>query len=326
MKSTNIGGFFELELPTNRNTYHQEAIPLSTGRACLHLLLDVIKPKKVYVPFYTCNALYEPLITKNIDFEYYTINGSLELEYLPTLDDDEILIYINYFGTKNRYAESLSLKYKERLIIDNTHQFFFKGYSFSPSFTSLRKHFGVPDGAYLYADIPKDILSRIPENDNISIKHSFLRLMKKQETSYQAFLDYEKNLDDKISYMSDFSQRLLGQIDFIHIKSLRMSNFITLHNGLKTLNQLEINIDDLNSPFCYPLLLNKPIDKKRLYDEGLYIPSLWNDVIERDSPDFTLEKTITKNLLPLPVDHRYSQSEMDFMIYFLNEYLNNDDK
>jgi hypothetical protein len=321
MNSTNIGGFFELELRKNNNTYHQQAIPLSTGRACLHLLLTIIKPKKVYVPFYTCDALYEPLITNNIDFEYYVINEFLELKHPPTLNADELLIYINYFGTKNSYAESLSIEYKEKLIIDNTHQFFFKGYDKSPSFTSARKHFGVPDGAYLYAEIPRKVLSKIPKNDNISITHSFLRLMNQQETSYQAFLDYEKSLDDKISYMSDVSQKLLGQIDFNHIKLLRMSNFITLHNGLKYWNRLHITSDDLISPFCYPLLLSKAIDKKQLYDKGIFIPSLWNDIFERELSDFAFEKRITKNLLPLPIDHRYSKNEMEFMIDFLQDYL-----
>jgi hypothetical protein len=321
MNSNNIGGFFELELPKITNTYHKRALPLSTGRACLNLLLTLIKPKKVFVPFYTCNVMYETIVRKKIDLEYYAINENLELEQLPILGEGEIFIYINYFGMKSKYTEKLSLKYKEKLIIDNSHHFFSKGYIHSPSFNSARKHFGVPDGAYLYADIPKDISSKIPKNESISIKHSFLRLMNKQEESYQAFLDYEKKLDDKINYMSDFSQRVLGQHDFGHIKELRMNNFIRLHKGLKNLNQLHISIGDLISPFCYPLLLKDSIDKKTLYEKGFYIPTLWDDVLQRGLPDFNFEKILTCNLLPLPIDHRYSEDEMDLMIQFLNNYV-----
>lgn len=72
MKS--IGGFFELEIVEGNSLYHDNAIKLSTGRACLNYILKTRKPSKVYIPFYCCNALIEPIILNDIEYEFYSID------------------------------------------------------------------------------------------------------------------------------------------------------------------------------------------------------------------------------------------------------------
>ena len=55
-----IGGYFQLELNKDRE-YHDKAIALNTGRNALEYILRAKIFKKIYLPFYTCDVLLEPL-------------------------------------------------------------------------------------------------------------------------------------------------------------------------------------------------------------------------------------------------------------------------
>ena len=72
-----IGGFFELELPAQGRGYHPAAIALSTGRACISLTLECEKPSRVFIPYYCCDALFDPMEKMGIDCEFYAINEAL---------------------------------------------------------------------------------------------------------------------------------------------------------------------------------------------------------------------------------------------------------
>lgn len=63
-----IGGYFELELP-KKLEYHRDLIKLNSGRNAFKYILEVIKPKKVYIPNYICNSIIEPLEEVLIDYE-----------------------------------------------------------------------------------------------------------------------------------------------------------------------------------------------------------------------------------------------------------------
>ncbi|MFT5635028.1 MAG: hypothetical protein ACI89T_000459 [Cognaticolwellia sp.] len=316
-----IGGFFELELPKNNNVIHNNAIALSNGRACLNLIIKQIKPVKVYLPFYTCDALFSPLENKNINFEFYAINENFEPINLPKIKSDELLIYINYFGIKDTFSNALSNKYQQNVIIDNTHQFFHYGYENSFSFTSARKHFGVPDGAYLYGKIDSDLMVDIKENKNISIVHHIQRLLDEQVIAYQNYLKYEASLTDEITYISKLSRRLLQEVNYKKVQKTRLENYKTLHDGLGKYNLIALDNSPVQSPFCYPLLLKNPINRKLFYNNNIFIPTLWGDILKRDCSTFKQEVEFTTNILPLPIDHRYSESEMKEIINFINEYV-----
>lgn len=67
---TAIGGYFGLEL-NNKNEYHSKAIRLNTGRNALEYILRTKKYHKIYLPYYTCKVLLEPIIKLNLLYEFY---------------------------------------------------------------------------------------------------------------------------------------------------------------------------------------------------------------------------------------------------------------
>lgn len=311
-----IGGFFELELPNDlRESYHPMAAALSTGRACLSMVIQVEKPSLVYVPYYTCDSLLAPLIELGIDYVFYSINEHLEIDNLPVLNDRELIIYINYFGIKTIYTKFLRQHFGKNLIIDNTHSFFNQENSSEFwSYNSARKFFGVPDGAYLYG--PSHNVTNLAVNNNINIDHLINRLLGKQSEAYENFIAYEANIDTKIRKISVVSEALLSKIDYKYCAQKRIQNFIHYHQTFGEINELSIDCNDAKyiPTFCYPLLLKSPINRTALFKKNIFIPWLWRDTITRHVNGYNWEKTLTDYLLPLPIDHRYGEEEINIVI------------
>ena len=51
-----IGGYFELELKKNREYLHSNSIKLNLARNALLYLLKANNYKKIFIPFFTCEA------------------------------------------------------------------------------------------------------------------------------------------------------------------------------------------------------------------------------------------------------------------------------
>ena len=144
-----FGGYFELEL-NNKPLFHKNAIALNSGRNSFEYILLANEYKKVYIPFYTCEVILEPLLRNNIEYEFYYINENLEpiFDY-NKLYDNIAFLYTNYFGLKNNFIKSISGNCTN-LIIDNSQSFFSLPKLNEDTFYSPRKFFGIPDGGYVY--------------------------------------------------------------------------------------------------------------------------------------------------------------------------------
>ncbi|MCP4440179.1 MAG: hypothetical protein GY810_14645 [Aureispira sp.] len=315
-----IGGFFELELAKGKSIYHDDAILLTTGRACLNYILQSKQPTKVYIPFYCCNALIDPMVLNSIEYAFYTIDEHLEIKDLPELKPSEAIIYCDFFGIKTEYTNNLIKHYKNQLIVDNTHSFFSKGYeTTNASFTSARKYFGVPDGAFLYISDEEKIDVEINRNLNVSIEHNMHSLLGEQQKAYGEYVAYEKTLGSAIEQISVVSERLLSMVDYKEVRQTRNENYNFYAKELKELNQLNIDAKEQDC-FCYPLLLKEPLNRQELYKEQIFIPSLWLDTTGREGHEaYELECKLSTELLPLPIDHRYSTDDLKRVCDFIKK-------
>jgi len=316
------GGFFELEIRGGSSVFHDDAIKLTTGRACVNYILKVKKPVKIYLPFYCCDALIEPVELNDIPYEFYTINEDLEIIDLPRLKSDELILYCNFFGVKSKYLPVLTNHYGSKLVLDNSHSFFTKRHEAGIcSFNSARKFFGVPDGAFLY--IPENIgpVINFDRNQKVSINHNLHSLLGLQEIAYSEYVEYEKSLDAEIEGISIVSERLLSMVNYSEVRRIRNINFKYFQDQLSDLNALDLG-NNLTDCFCYPLLLEKSIDKSKLYESNIYVPSLWLDTLGRpNKTDFKLECHLSLNLLPLPIDHRYMIEDLRRVCNTLKEMI-----
>lgn len=302
-----IGGYFSLELPL-REEYHKDAIRLNTGRNCLEYILRAREYKKVYVPYYTCEAVMEPINKLDIPYEFYHIDIHFEIRDRFTLKADEALLYTNYFGLKQRYVEQLAEKTGARLIVDNTQAFYAKPIEGIDTFYTCRKFFGVADGAYLYTDkLLDDVFEQDESWDRMA--HLLKRIDLSAEQGFADFRKVDDGLDNQpIRRMSKLTQRIMQSIDYEVAAQKRRVNYLMLQEILGEDNNLVLTLEEGAVPMVYPFL--SPIKlREKLIANKVFVARYWPNVLDWTNEN-DIEYLLTSQMQPLSIDQRYSLDDM----------------
>lgn len=315
---TAIGGYFELELP-HKEEFHKNALRLNSGKNCLEYVLRARRYKKVYIPYYTCDVVLRPFEKLHISYEFYHINIRLELAQEANLKEGEALLYTNYFGLKQTYVESLANKYGSQLIVDNTQAFFAKPLNGIDTFYTCRKFFGVPDGAYLYTDAKLDMkFEQSTSYEHTS--HLLKRIDLSPEDGFEDFHQSDERLaDEKIMMMSNFTQRVMQSIDYENVTVARRVNFLQLHDHLVSTNILSVQMDADAIPMVYPYMTESKGLRNHLIKNKVYPAKYWPNVDEWVIGD-SIESKLANYMVPLPIDQRYGNEEMNRIIKLIHEY------
>lgn len=313
-----IGGYFSLELPYGEE-YHKNAIRLSTGRNCLEYILKSQGYKKVFLPYYTCGVVLEPFEKHGIPYELYHIDINFEIKDRLTLKADEALLYVNYYGLKQRYVQQLAEKIGERLIVDNTQAFYAKPIAGIDTFYTCRKFFGVPDGAYLYSE---KLLDEEFEKDQSFDR--FMPLTKRidigPEAGYGDFREVTTALvGQPIKRMSNLTQRLMQGIDYAGIAKQRRDNYIQLHEALGKSNSLSIPLENDAVPMIYPYLAPVKGLREKLIENKVFVARYWPNVLEWATKD-DIEYFLAYQMQPLPIDQRYGEEDMNRILEIIKIY------
>ncbi len=311
-----IGGYFELALNDGK-PYHEGLIGLNSGRNAFEYILKSKKYRHVWIPFYACAALLEPLNRLAITYDFYEVNDALEPVALPLFKEGDAFLYINYFGLKSEYVKKLAAL-RPGLIVDAAQAFFEMPLAGVDTFYSPRKFFGVPDGGYVSCDA---VLNDELDQDYSAgrIEHLVKRI---DYTASDGYPNYQANETafSKIPllHMSSLTSRLLNNIDYQVCLNKRNQNFIFLHRYLGSKNLFRwITNTGLNGPLIYPLYLEDKKMRSKLLSQKIYTAKYWSP----EEPPVQLNnsaKTLAQNILALPVDHRYSEKEMDKIIQVIN--------
>ncbi len=310
-----------MELPQH-DEFHADAIKLNTGRNCLELILRCRKYHRIYLPYYSCDVLLEPLHKLHIDYRFYHINERWEKVDDIQLGNEEALLYINYFGLKKPYVKKLSADYGKQLIIDNTQAFFDPPIKSIDTFYSCRKFFGVSDGAYLYtdADIPEDL-----EQDISYDRMTFLtkRIDLGAEAGYKDFRDMSRVLSNQpVRRMSKLTERLMQAINYEDVSQRRQSNFIFLQDALYDDNRLHLSPLKGETPMIYPYISRKEGLRDYLISQKVFVALYWPNVLKwcqtTDKDHF-----MAKNICSLPCDQRYEEKDMQHMVNLIKQWEQN---
>ena len=306
-----IGGYPELELRKGEH-YHKGALCLNTARNCFEYILRAKQYTKVYVPYYTCEVMLEPLKKCNVDFEFYHINLELEPIELYELKSTEAFLYTNYYGLKQDCVVRLAEKYGKQLIVDNAQAFFAKPLDGIDTFYSARKFFGVSDGAYLYTDKKLDI----PLEKDQSYQRMMHLLIRADIGAETGYIEFRKNDDslnnNSIRLMSNLTEKILRSIDYDNIKRVRRQNYMLLDTKLSSSNGICLFLDDESVPMVYPYLTNNLSLRKILIDEHIYIAKYWPNVI--DENNYSYEFFIANNLMPFPCSQSYNKTDLERIV------------
>lgn len=301
-----IGGYIELDrfrLPM----LYDDGIKLNCGRNALRYLLKSRKIKTLWIPKFICDSCIDILKLENIKINLYDIGIDFRPIDLTPLENEWVYI-INYYG---QLSNDELRKWKQKhnnLIVDNAQAYFQEPLKGVDTLYTCRKFFGVPDGAILFTD------SRL--NESLPIDESFDRihyvLGRFERCAEEFYNEFTANnaifKSLPIMQMSKLTDNLLHGIDYNVIMNIRTNNFTTLHESLMEINKLNLEIP--KGAFMYPLYIQNGYElRKKLQANKIYIPMLWPSVMDL-CRDNELVYDMAMNILPIPVDQRYSDKDM----------------
>lgn len=312
-----IGGYIELDsysLPM----LHEDAVALNCGRNCLAYLIRAKGIKKIALPYFLCGTIRTLCIKAGIKIRYYHLDTDLT-PMKPELETEEWLYIVNYYGQLDNFKlKKLSEKYG-RVIVDNAQAYFQTPVKGIDTLYTCRKFLGVADGAFLFTDTLLD--EEIPLDE--SYKRMNFLLGRYERTASEFYSEYVDNnqffSNEPVKRMSLLTKNLLHGIDYDAVRKRRTENFAYLHKAFQQINQLDLSVPE--GSFMYPLYLDNGTEiRRKLLEDKIYIPVLWPDVSDICARQWK-ECDMAENILPLPVDQRYGEKEMELMIQKIRAYM-----
>lgn len=311
-----IGGFLGLELPVYDNFPWKGGVCVNSGRnAFAHILRSLGRVRKVYLPRFTCRSLAAILQKLRIPCECYAVDRRLEIaeESAPDPQRDEYVVFTHYFGLQEPYLAELRERYRGRLIIDQSLALFSPPPKGTPCFYSPRKFAGLPDGGLAFLTQG----ATVPAERDVSYPTASFLLQSLESGTAAAARACEDN-ERRIARapcraMSELSSRLMRALDFETARMRRQENFAFLHEHLGRLNKLPSDMLKPCGAWCYPFWTNLFEWRNFLIENNIYIPVLWPHLLAPAHAG-TLEQKLARELIPLPIDQRYTRAEMERIV------------
>lgn len=344
-----IGSEFEIESRNSSNTvsntvfdYLKEynAIYFDSGRSALLHLLNQIDITKIAIPEYMCESVINCFQDKEII--YYPVDENLNIIwddllsicYFKNVDTIYLHFFNGYIDKSYDFYKLYKLKIKKNINIieDTTHSFFTnKNLIGDYCICSLRKWFSIPDGGVLYS---KNILKnhkllfnnwyRIKYNAMIE-KNNYLKGTIKNKSNFlEKFYETDELLENQkhIFSISPISLNLLKGFNLEYIKKIRLNNYNILKNHFKNNDYKLISLNGLNQiPLFFTIYAkNRDSLRNHLKINNIYCPVHWpvhSNIIKRNN-----SKLISMHELSIPIDHRYNENHMNYIIDVFKNYSN----
>ena len=316
-----IGGYFEMELPDYGGFLHDDGVLLNSGRNALEYVLRSLPDvNHLWIPYYTCDVILEPIKKLNVSYSFYRIDERLEIRDSIELRAGNFLLYTNYFGIKDGFVRQLAEKYGARLIVDNVQAWYANPIPGTNTIYSPRKYVGIPDGGVDYCPSGIDIEQFERDNSYERCSHLLKRIDLGPSAGYPDYRANSKSLvNQPIRRMSRLTERILRAIDFDSIKQKRWDNFLYLDARLRKENLLPFAVfSSIECPMVYPFLVKNPSLKELMIKNRVFVATYWPNVPEWDTLS-GVETRLAQELVCLPIDQRYGESEMGEIVSLTNQ-------
>ena len=309
-----IGGYFSLELQCHCNMPNNNGILLNTGRNALEFILrEIGNIEKLYIPYFTCDVTLEPIKKVGLQYTFYSINNNLEIADSIELSANEYLLYTNYYGIKDSYIKELSLKYGNRLIVDNAQALY--ATPTEKCIYSPRKFVGIPDGGIAYIDKDCDLTMIETDESYDRCSHLLIRHDIGATPGYSTFRENSRKLvNNPVKLMSNLTRTLTESIDFNFVQKRRKENFNYLHNILSSSNKLCIDsFGEYNCPMVYPFWTDDGTLKTHLIENKIFVATYWPNIKEWCEAT-SIEWQLADKVIAIPIDQRYDIEDMKYII------------
>lgn len=316
-----IGGYFGLSLPlrANDDMFHDHVADVNFGRGGLSLILQSRGYRKIWIPDYICLSVPRYLDRIGIKYSTYEIDINLEPIEIPRIAANEVFLYVNYFGVKDKYCRQLEQKYSltHNLILDLTQAYYYIP-AYADAFNSARKFFGVPDGGFVYGKGLSNEL--LPESRSYNRCEALLRRADGDlSEGYAVFQNLENDMEKlEPARMSMLTRQILWCCDTKDVYSQRKMNFKYLASSLNNTNILKLEDleDEKSAPLVYPYLVEHgDVLKSRLISKKVFCPTYWPGLQSLGDAG----KRFATHLVCIPCDQRYGKEDMHHILELINE-------
>lgn len=322
------GGYIQLDSSTGQEYYQgPQILALNSGRTALRFLIRAREIKNLLIPSFCCDTVREACEAEGISWEYYATGPDLRPILTGREKPGQWLYLVNLYGIlDDAKIRSIHKKYPQ-MIADYTHAFFQQPLPDVDTLYSCRKFFGVADGAYISLKQTEDdrasFIFSMYQSLPLDASHDRMHfLLGRYEGAASDFYEeYAENNEifsqEPIKQMSPLTHNLLRAVDYEMVCSRRSQNFHYLNERLAPFNRL--TLPDIPGAYAYPFWPKETLPlgtdlRREMIRQKVYVPCLWPDVKEN-----ALEEEIAQNILPLPVDQRYVDGDMEEILRRLAE-------
>lgn len=312
-----IGAHFSVVIQADKNSTKWDHT-YESARSALYSLLVTRRPEKIWLPNYICSAVLEAVNTAGVNVVSYQINENFEPEECVVIGPDDLILVVNYFGiSAEMIRRQLGRFDPEKVIVDCSQAFFDRNFDCLASIYSARKFLPVPDGGGINCRI--NLPEVLGSNAESIARYQYLlgRVSEEPEVSRDAYIAAEHALSHvRLQGMSTFTAALIKSMDLDFIVQKRRENYLALC-VLDAVNDNSIAIGD-SVPLCYVFMHGKATKLRSfLIKNRVLTPKYWPDV----DPMGWFECKLISDTVFLPIDHRYSVVDMQFIVSLVFNFI-----
>lgn len=340
-----IGGMFGLELLASGEITEDGYVPpflggphllLATARSALTLLARSLHPKTVWLPSYLCEVLMGAIPVHLMEVRFYPIDENLRIageDWLSEIQANDIVLFIDYFGFNHWTDWGAEARRRGAWVVQDAAQALlskqFNKHSHYVIF-SPRKFVGIPEGGILSAlngaELPNESLVSPPglwwmEATKASILRAEYDRHGGSRGWFEIFQKTEAEGPSEPFRMSDLSLLILkNAVDWRKVSQRRRDNYKFLASEL---GQIAL-FPELTSevvPLGFPVRLkDRDHIRQTLFSEKIYPQVHW-PIAGVVPATFESSHRLANEIMTLPCDQRYNQSDMERVVSQLKLYL-----
>lgn len=333
-----------------KNELKPDAILFSLCREALFAIAQSLgsSEKIVLLPAYTCDTVITPFKELGWKCIYYPVDLQLRIDVDTTMDlynqSRATLIVVHPYYGKDLDAEEIALletihEKGCKTVVDQTQCIFSSQRLQCVDYYvgSFRKWCSIPDGGYLESKVRQNLFDgELVENEEfVALQRDAMYL---RGLYFRSDVEEIKSISRRLNKMavnmtdrniaphsmSALSVKLLKKEDLQQNQERRLTNYLFLHNHLKNLDGCQIvceNLEDVTSaPLYFMIYVNDRSGlQRRLAECHIYAPVIWPVVYDEVLVNDTI-KYIYDNILAIPIDQRYDESDMEKILKIIKEY------
>jgi hypothetical protein len=329
-----IGGFFGLaieDVPTVPGSIWEEwtkqfraVSTFSTARAALAALIGTTAPRRIWLPAYLCREASDSAVATAVNLAAAVCTYGLTDELDPDvgcfsaqLAAGDLVVVVDYFGwlPSQAFRDWASTRSDIVWVEDRAQAMWTAEPPWAPwCIYSPRKLLGVPNGGLLVGKTaPASGADLGPSPDLAVALPELMRFEDQAQTEndrwYAAYRAREDGLADGSGPMSRMTEALLRRIHIEPLVAARQANYRYLLDRLPALAAWPRNGENV-APFGLAIAVeDAPSLARQLAAERLFCPRHWAE-LNSDPARFTYEHGLSRQLLTLPCDHRYTAEQL----------------